>query len=210
MEVLLGFVKMKLKSVLGMFSGSVLICVLFVVLASAYRVIQAWQMEWPNFSPVMAMAFACGLYLKGWVRWVTPVAIQLISDWLLSAIWGLRFSLIDSWAMYVSYLLAVWIAIIVAKRNEGYFYRLLGCVGCGGIFYLVTNSAAWWSEPFYAKTFSGWLQALTVGIPGYPPTWMFLRNSLVSDVVFFSLLHVSVVLFELRRGRRALALSSAS
>jgi hypothetical protein len=66
MEGLLGFAKMKFKSVFGIFSGSVLICVLFVVLASAYRVIQAWQMEWPNFSPVMAMAFACGLYFKGW------------------------------------------------------------------------------------------------------------------------------------------------
>jgi hypothetical protein len=112
--------------------------------------------------------------------------------------------------MYVSYLFAVWIGGAVAKRDWGYFYRLLGCVGCGGIFYLLTNSAAWWGEPFYAKTFSGWLQALTVGIPGYPSTWMFLRNSLVSDVVFFSLLHVSVVFFELRRGRSRLVLSSVS
>ena len=31
---------------------------------------------------------------------------------------------------------------------------------------------------------SGWVQALTTGLPGFPPTWVFLRNSLVSDLGF--------------------------
>jgi hypothetical protein len=28
---------------------------------------------------------------------------------------------------------------------------------------------------------------LTVGIPGYPPSWTFLRSSLISDLLFTSL-----------------------
>lgn len=196
---LLGFVEMKLKSHFDTWSSTVLICLLFVGLAAAYRLIQAWQMEWPNFTPVMAMAFACGLYLKGWARWGTPIAIRLVSDYLLMVFFGFKFSPMDSWAIYVSYLLAVACAIELAKRKRGYVYRLLGCVGCGVVFYLFTNSAAWISEPLYAKSFQGWLQALTTGLPGYPPTWVFFRNSLVSDVLFFTLLHGCVTLFASHR-----------
>jgi hypothetical protein len=35
---------------------------------------------------------------------------------------------------------------------------------------------------------AGWVQALTSGLPGFPPTWTFLRNSLLSDAGFSLLL----------------------
>jgi hypothetical protein len=38
--------------------------------------------------------------------------------------------------------------------------------------------------PIYPKTFAGWLQALPVGHPGFPPPYLFLRNSLLSDLLF--------------------------
>ena len=39
-------------------------------------------------------------------------------------------------------------------------------------------------DPAYAKNFSGWVQALTVGIPGpYPTTIAFFRNSLIADIL---------------------------
>jgi hypothetical protein len=43
-------------------------------------------------------------------------------------------------------------------------------------------------SPEYAKSFTGWAQALTTGLPGYPPTLLFLRNSLLSDIGFSVLL----------------------
>jgi hypothetical protein len=52
------------------------------------------------------------------------------------------------------------------------------------MFYLVTNTVSWLTSVEYAKTTMGWWQALTTGLPGYAPTWMFFRNSLVSDLVF--------------------------
>jgi hypothetical protein len=42
-------------------------------------------------------------------------------------------------------------------------------------------------DPDYAKTLAGWLQALTSGIPGYPPTWTFFRNTLLSGGLFTGL-----------------------
>ena len=54
------------------------------------------------------------------------------------------------------------------------------------LFYLVTNTAAWINLP-YAKTLAGWMQAITLGLPGYPPTWQFFRNSLLSGGLFTAL-----------------------
>jgi hypothetical protein len=61
---------------------------------------------------------------------------------------------------------------------------------------LITNGFSWLSDPGYAKSFPGLIQALTVGLPQYSatPTWMFFRNSLLSDL-FFTLLFVLCVSF---------------
>ena len=42
-------------------------------------------------------------------------------------------------------------------------------------------------DPGYPKTLAGWLQALTTGLPGYPPTWTFFRNSFLSGGLFTGL-----------------------
>src|SRR5207244_12280203 len=69
-------------------------------------------------------------------------------------------------------------------------------IGGSTVFYLITNSFSWLSDPGYVKNFGGLIQALTVGLPEYSstPTWMFFRNSLVSDL-FFTLLFVACMHF---------------
>jgi hypothetical protein len=56
-------------------------------------------------------------------------------------------------------------------------------------FYIITNTFSWLSDPGYAKNSAGLIQSLTVGLPQYSatPTWMFFRNSLVSDLIFTGL-----------------------
>ena len=54
-------------------------------------------------------------------------------------------------------------------------------------FYVATNTASWLSDKDYAKTIAGWVQAITTGLPGYPPTWTFYRNTLAADVIFTAL-----------------------
>jgi hypothetical protein len=57
------------------------------------------------------------------------------------------------------------------------------------MFYAITNTFSWLSDPGYAKNFAGLIQSLTIGLPQYSatPTWMFFRNSLVSDLIFTGL-----------------------
>jgi hypothetical protein len=74
------------------------------------------------------------------------------------------------------------------------------------IFYVITNAFSWLSDPGYAKNLAGLIQALTVGLPQYSatPSWMFFRNSLLSDLVFTLLFIVCMSLgrsTELSRAR---------
>ena len=54
------------------------------------------------------------------------------------------------------------------------------------IFYGITNFFSWLTDPGYVKSFAGLVQALTIGLPQYgtTPSWMFFRNSLLSDLTF--------------------------
>jgi hypothetical protein len=76
------------------------------------------------------------------------------------------------------------------------------------IFYVITNAFSWLSDPGYAKNFAGLIQSLTVGLPQYSatPTWMFFRNSIVSDLLFTLLFVVCMNLgrsMDTSRGRAA-------
>jgi hypothetical protein len=73
-------------------------------------------------------------------------------------------------------------------RARSSWLALLGGGVLGALlFYLITNTAAWFQNPEYSKTLLGWIQALTTGLPGYPPTWTFFRNTLLSGGLFTGL-----------------------
>jgi hypothetical protein len=55
------------------------------------------------------------------------------------------------------------------------------------LFYMLTNTLSWWMDPGYAKNLAGWIQALFTGLPGYPPSWDFFRNTLLSGGLFTAL-----------------------
>jgi len=139
---------------------------------------------WPNVSPLLALAFVGAVLLPGMWRWaVLPalVAVDLFSGGLSMEYIGLGFL---TYACLAGAIL--WGCSCQGKVSGlGVIGRLLGA---SVAFYLITNTASWMLSPAYAKTASGWVQALTVGLPGFPPTWSFFRNSLLSDVGFGVLL----------------------
>jgi hypothetical protein len=91
---------------------------------------------------------------------------------------------------YIAY--AVLIFLGRKFKPQSSFAALLGGGISGAIlFYLITNTASWFFNPFqnpeYVKTFSGWLLALTKGISGWPTTLEFFRNTLLSGGLFTAL-----------------------
>ena len=77
------------------------------------------------------------------------------------------------------------------KPNSSFLALFGGGIFGAILFYLITNTASWFVNPFrnpeYTKTFLGWLRALTIGTAGWPETWQFFRNTLMSGGLFTGL-----------------------
>jgi hypothetical protein len=169
------------------FSPRILLFVAALILAvAAYRVASVTVLPGlPNFSPVMAIAFCGAFFLRGLTAWVLPFGALLISDVALSA--ALGYPIVSGGALAAWACVAVAIAMgrwMVARGWVGGTALFGGVVANSFLFYLVTNTVSWVANPAYVKSAAGWVQALTVGLPGFPPTWVFFRNSLASDLLF--------------------------
>ena len=141
----------------------------------------------PNFSPLMAAALCGAVFIPGWLGLVVPVAALLISDALLNLHYGVPVISSQLFWTLPSYLIAVGLGWMIRERRGGLLPVLAGTLLSSSAFYLITNTGSWLVLAAYPQNFAGWIQALTVGLPGYPPTWTFFRNSLVSDLLFAAL-----------------------
>ncbi len=149
----------------------------------------------PNFSAAYAFVFCAGALLPGRIGWILPLAVMLTTDLALN----LYFTLVGGWAVftpanlgsmilnYGAFAIVFLLGRFVGPRSR--FLTLLGGGLLGAIlFYLVSNTAAWLFNPFqnpeYTRNLAGWIIALTKGTGGYPQTWEFFRNTLLSGGLF--------------------------
>ncbi len=141
----------------------------------------------PNFSAFYALAFCGGLYFRGQMAWWLPLGTLVVTDILLNALY--YHEPVLSPYMLVKTLSLVGIVVLGRLFSPRMAWVKLVCGGLLGaiVFYLSTNTASWLYNPAYAKTLAGWFQSLTTGIPGYPPTWTFFRNTLLSGGLFTGL-----------------------
>ena len=169
--------------------GVVALVAVCILLLAGFRVLRAGLLpELPNFSPVAAVAFCGGLFLPGVLAWIVPVGILFVSDLALAMLLG--YSVFSS-AQFVSWaciLAVVGIGRLLSKASFSTPRFFSALIGSGLLFYLVTNTAAWIGNPSYPRGLSGLWMSLTTGLPGFPPSWMFYRNALVSDLIFGALL----------------------
>ena len=148
--------------------------------------------RWPgvlpsNFSAAYALAFCAGVYFPGRLAWWLPISTLLVSDIVMNV--GHYDSAPISKYMMVNYALYA-LLILLGRRfssRSSWIMLVGGGILSALVFYFVTNTAAWLQNPVYMKTLSGWLQALTFGEPGYPPTFTFFWNSLLSGGLFTGL-----------------------
>jgi hypothetical protein len=147
---------------------------------------------WENFSPLAAVCLCTGVYARSKRDVLWPFAGLAVSDVVLNAHY--QVPLFDPRMLpgYFCFLMLFFLGRAVRRIPRHRVLSLLGASGVGSIFsYAVTNTFDWWFDgttPYavvpYAHSLAGWCQALTVGHPGFPPTLFFLRNSLVSDLLF--------------------------
>ena len=141
----------------------------------------------PNFSPLMASALCGALFLPGIIGLIIPLVALLLSDALLNLHYGVPVISMQLFWTLPCYLIAVGIGWSLRERRLGMLPALAGTLTASVIFYFVTNTGCWLGQTAYSQTFAGWVQALTTGLPGYPPTWQFFRNSIAGDLLFAAL-----------------------
>ena len=170
--------------------------ILLVLIAIAYRIVIGvagmTHMEWlHNFSPMAAIAMCGAIYFPRKIAILAPLAAFFVSDLILNAYYLAtpHVTSIVSVRMIPEYLaLGLSAALGWKLRANPKAAMILGASVLGSIaFYVITNTGDWLTEPLYAKTLAGWTQALTTGLPGYPPTFTFFRNTFASDLLFTAL-----------------------
>ena len=138
-----------------------------------------------NFAPLAAVALCSAAYLPNKYKFSVPLLTLFISDVIINL--SYRAPIFDAQILVRYVALALVASIGLLLQNRASLKTLLPASIVGStLFYIITNSFSWLSDPGYAKDLAGLIQSLTVGLPQYSatPTWMFFRNSLVSDVIF--------------------------
>ena len=175
--------------------------ILLIPIVAIYRVIMAWQTStgglghgdhhplatWlPGFCPLSAVALCAGAFLPRRLAVAVPLSILLASDVVIDWHYGAAFFTLAMFGRY---------ALLALVCLAGWWMRrgsprlgpggvLLATVGASTFFYVASNSLTWLGSPEYPQSAGGWFQALTLGLPGYLPSWYFYRNALVSDCLY--------------------------
>ena len=138
-----------------------------------------------NFTPLAAITLCCGAYLPPRYKFALPLTMLFVSDLILNATYH---AMLFDPQILCRYLALALIGLIgFALRKYASWRTMLPASIAGSvIFYGITNVFSWLTDPGYVKNFGGLIQSLTVGLPQYgaTPSWMFFRNSLLSDLIF--------------------------
>jgi len=138
----------------------------------------------PNFSAFYGLAFCAGAFFPRHVKWWLPLGTLVATD--IAPSFYYRSVSPMQLVNYAAYALIILLGTRFNQRSR--FLGLLAGGMLGAIlFYLITNSASWLSNPEYTKDLAGWIIALTKGTSGYPPTIEFFRNTLISGGLFTAL-----------------------
>ena len=155
---------------------------LLVVLVGWSRYLPFSYPELYNFSPVLALFLVSGCLIKSRLGWFAPVLAVLISDLFLNPRYGANF-----FELFSLVTLGVYVVIFLlgkSLKRPSLPSLLGGSILSALLFHIVTCSFSWVMNNAYTKNLAGFWQAQIWGEPGYAPSYLFLRNSIFSTVLF--------------------------
>jgi hypothetical protein len=161
--------------------------VLIFTLLIAFRVIgSAFADQLPNLQPLPALLLCGWIFLKGAQRYIVPLLAWVVTDPVASLLQG--YPLTGWHHLGVLIGLAATIAMAqFARRRPTSGTVLLSSLAAAILFYVSTNFVSFVVDPLYPKTLEGLLQAQWAGPVGMLPTWVFLRNLTVANLLFTSI-----------------------
>lgn len=164
---------------------------ILILVVTLYRVCYAFggsPSGWANFSPLAAILLCSAAYLPRQFILLIGLGPLLAADLILNVHYGQPLIDTGMFSRYFCFALILLLGGLVRKQHSHKLLFLFASTLIGStLFYLMTNTSTWISTAAYAKTLPGWWQALTTGEPGFPPTLLFFRNTLLSDLFFTTL-----------------------
>ena len=141
-----------------------------------------------NFAPLAAIALCSAVYFPKKYKFSVPLVTLFVSDVIINFRYGAPLLDPQILVRYGALALIGGLGLLL-QRRASLKTLLPASIGASTMFYLITNTFSWLSDPGYAKNFAGLIQSLTIGLSQYSatPTWMFFRNSVVSDLIFTGL-----------------------
>ena len=166
---------------------------LLILSAVAYRIViglfaHSDSIGLLNFAPLAAIALCAAAYLPAKYKFTVPMIALLVSDVVLNIHYG--FSMLSPFVLshYIAFAIIGCLGLLLQGRAS-WKTLLPASLAASLIFYVATNTVSWIFDPAYVKNFAGFIQAQTTGHPAYSatPTWMFFRNTAISDLLFTAL-----------------------
>ena len=136
-----------------------------------------------NFSPTQAIFLVAGAFLRSKYAFIVPIVGVILTDLILNRNYGEN--LLEPFMLVT---IGSYFLIFIFGKKLGNQYSISKILGAGIAsaitFHIITCSFSWIANPAYMKSFSGWVQCLFVGEAGYAPSYLFLRNSVLSTALF--------------------------
>lgn len=171
---------------------------LMVFLAAITRILP----HQPNFTAVGAMAlFGAAHFKQRWMAVVIPFAALYLSDLFLNNVIYAQY--FDGFTMQIAPFVYLAFALVL---GIGFFLRskvstknvAVAALASAVVFFLVTNAAAWWTDPMYTKDLSGLMTSYIAGIP-------FFSGTLAGNVVYSAVLFGTYAWMQKRYPQLAMA-----
>lgn len=151
----------------------------------------------PNMTPMTAITLMGSKYVGRWGALLIPLGALILSDIVIGFYdWKILAS------VYASFLLIGLLGSIL-KKFGGILPITTLTLLSPFIFFFLTNTAVWAFSPWYAKSIEGLLYCYSLGIP-------FLRNMIVGDILFVSILFGLIRVMFPKRKTASFALQTTS
>jgi hypothetical protein len=137
----------------------------------------------PNFTPVGSMSLFAGARLNGWMAYLVPLAIMAVTDPLVGWIFGYEGYSRNSFFVYGSFLISVWIGRQI-RNSENWTKIGAAAFLCSFQFFAITNFGSWALGKFYPHTMAGLADCYIAALPFWGRT---LAGDLTFTAVIFGL-----------------------
>ena len=130
----------------------------------------------PNFTPVLAIALFGGVYLPKRYAILLPLALMVISDFVI----GMHSTIFFTWMSVIAIgALGLWL-----RNHKSWKTILSSSLASAVLFFIVTNLGVWLVGDLYSMTKEGFVECFVMAIPFFK--WTLLSTVAYTVVLFGS------------------------